>query len=205
MLLASFIMQLSLSAPTFHFLVSNLANILLVQLKFISLLFDNSSIFSSHFDYQKVLYCTFILTRSLNLPPDGGQPLHAYVDADYDRDSSHHHLVTGITILFARGVVGDKTWFQDVVSQGSAESKLAAQLSTFIPYLRSLRCCRKMPPFSLKIIAVPLWGQMQVNPLVALDIWILNTLSYSIGLNGICFSSRPYPHTTMVLIFLTSL
>ena len=76
---------------------------------------------------------------------------------------------------------------------------------TFVLCFRSLRCHRKMLPFSLKIITVPLWWQMQVNPLVALIIWILNTLSYSVGLKGIWFSLWSYPHTTMVLIFSPSL
>ena len=59
-------------------------------------------------------------------PPDDSQSISGYVDSDWAGDTSHHKLVTRITIMFACGMIGFKTHYQDTILHSSMELDFVA-------------------------------------------------------------------------------
>ena len=51
---------------------------------------------------------------------------HSFVDADWGKDKSHRHSVTGLMVMLAGGGIAYKTKFQSVVSLSSTEAEFTA-------------------------------------------------------------------------------
>jgi hypothetical protein len=66
--------------------------------------------------------------------------LYGYVDADWASDTTHRRSVTGIILMFAGGVVGYRTRFQDTIAHSSTEAEFTAACDAgkLILYFRSL-------------------------------------------------------------------
>jgi hypothetical protein len=78
---------------------------------------------------------------SLEINPTQASPtLYGYVDADWASDTSHRKSITGIILMYAGGVVGYRTRFQDTIAHSSTKAKFTAACDAgkLILYFRSL-------------------------------------------------------------------
>lgn len=84
---------------------------------------------------------TLVDTYSMEVNPvEADHALYRYVDADWASDSTHRRSVTGIIIMYAGGVVGYRTRFQDTIAHSSTEAEFTAACDAgkLILYFRSL-------------------------------------------------------------------
>jgi hypothetical protein len=84
---------------------------------------------------------TLVDTYSMEVNPvEADHALYRYVDADWASDSTHRRSVTGIIIMYAGGVVGYRTRFQDTIAHSSTEAEFTAvcDAGKLILYFRSL-------------------------------------------------------------------
>jgi len=84
---------------------------------------------------------TLVDTYSMEVNPvEADHALYGYVDADWASDSTHRRSVTGIIIMYAGGVVGYRTRFQDTIAHSSTEAEFttACDAGKLILYFRSL-------------------------------------------------------------------
>ena len=48
-------------------------------------------------------------------PLEDGHQLVTYADSDWAGDSTHQKLITGILVMYAGGIIGYKTKYQDII------------------------------------------------------------------------------------------
>ncbi len=73
-------------------------------------------------------------------PADNIHQLYGYVDADWATDTKHRKSVTEIALLYAGGVVGYRSKYQDTIAHSSTEAEFTAACDAgkMILYFRSL-------------------------------------------------------------------
>jgi hypothetical protein len=66
--------------------------------------------------------------------------VYAFADSDWGSNKSHCKSITGIVIMFANGIVGCKTKYQDTIAHSSTEAKFVAACDTakLILFFRSI-------------------------------------------------------------------
>jgi hypothetical protein len=74
------------------------------------------------------------------LPANHPDQLYGYVDADWASDTKHRKSVTGIALMFAGGIIGYRTKFQDTIAHSSTEAEFTAacEAGKMILYYRSI-------------------------------------------------------------------
>ena len=75
-----------------------------------------------------------------NVNPSDLHDLTGFVDADWATDTKHRRSVTGIALMYAGGVVGYKTKYQDTIALSSTEAEFTAacDAAKLILFFRSL-------------------------------------------------------------------
>lgn len=84
-------------------------------------------------------YTWTIIPHDLILDPSLNS-IHAFADLDWGSDKTHRRSVTGIVIMFAGGIIGYKTKYQDTRAHSSTETEFVAacDAAKLILFFRSL-------------------------------------------------------------------
>jgi hypothetical protein len=64
--------------------------------------------------------------------------LFGFADSDWGSDKTHRKSITGIIVMFAHGIVGYKTKYQDTIAHSSTEAEFVADAAKLLLFFRSL-------------------------------------------------------------------